>query len=445
MLQQGGLASLDELIVAPGSATGHSPRAVIRLAGQGAMGLTLEWFEGTTPPRPGHWESGFLRFPGLAHPIPAMAAVWRAGKSYTGQEMAEWHVPGSPAVVDIALQAACRRGARLAEPGEFTRRAFLSGRIDLPRAEALLGLAEASTPGDLRQALDQHAGGLSEPLARLHEALLNLLADLEAGLDFADEDIEILPTSRLLERLAELLAHATVACRKVESRGDSSRRPRVALVGPPNAGKSRLFNALTGSDALVSPMAGTTRDWLVAPLALGGSVEIDLIDTAGFGPSGDPLAAPVRSVTQALLRQVDLLVVCIPAESQEVAVLEWPPGAPTLEIVTKSDYHPAGKWHAPACSAVTRDGISEVLEAISERVRALASGRGAPHLARSREQLEKLVVQLRAAHATALHEEGPELVALELRRALDALGEIAGTISSDDLLGRVFARFCIGK
>jgi len=445
MLQQGGLASLEELIVAPGSAPGASPRAVVRLSGQGALGLTLEWFEGATPPKPGHWEAGALRLPGLGNPIPVLAAVWHAGKSYTGQEMAEWHLPGSPAVVDIALEAVVQRGGRLAQPGEFTQRAFLSGRIDLPRAEALLGLAGAGTPDDLRQALDQHAGGLSQPLAKLHEALLDLLADLEAGLDFAEEDIEILPTDQLLKRLAELLAHATLACRKLESRGDSSRRPRVALVGLPNAGKSRLFNLLTGSEALVSPKAGTTRDWLAAPLKLGGSVEIDLIDTAGLGFSPDPLADAVRSLTWSLLHQVDLLVLCHSADGIERVSLDSLPDVPVMRIITRSDSAITKQWEDPACSSVTGEGIEEVLAQLADRVVKLANRRGAPHLARSKEQLEKLVGRLRAAHAIALHDDGAELVALELRHALDSLGEIAGTVSSDDLLGRVFSRFCIGK
>lgn len=445
MLQQGGLASLDELIVAPGSAPGASPRAVVRLSGQGSLGLTLEWFEGATPPKPGHWESGAIRFPGLLNAIPVLAAVWQTGKSYTGQEMAEWHLPGSPAVVDIALEAVVRRGGRLAHPGEFTQRAFLSGRIDLPRAEALLGLAGATTSDDLRQALDQHAGGLSEPLAKLHEGLLDLLADLEAGLDFADEDIEILPTDRLLTRLAELLAHATLACRKLESRGDSSRRPRVALVGPPNAGKSRLFNVLTGSNALVSPMAGTTRDWLVAPLKLGGSFEIDLIDTAGLGFSPDPLADAVRSMTFSLLRQVDLLVLCHSADSHERVSLDLLPDVPVVRIITRSDSSTTKEWKEQACSSVTGEGIGEVLALLASSVGELPNRRGAPHLARSKEQLEKLLARLRVAHAIALNDDGAELVALELRHALDALGEIAGTISSDDLLGRIFSRFCIGK
>lgn len=445
MLQQGGLASLEELIVAPGSAPGASPRAVVRLSGQGAVALTLEWFEGAAPPKPGHWESGALRFPGVEQPIPVLAAVWGAGKSYTGQEMAEWHLPGSPALVDIALEAVRLRGARLAEPGEFTRRAFLSSRIDLPRAEALMGLAGASTPDDLRQALDQHAGGLSEPLSKLHEALLDLLADLEAGLDFAEEDIDILPADQLLVRLAGLLAHATLAWRKLETRGDSSRRPRVALVGMPNAGKSRLFNLLTGSEALVSPVAGTTRDWLAAPMKLGGSIEIELIDTAGLGVTADPLAEAVRASTVALLRQVDLLVVCHPADSIERISLDLLPDIPSMEIITRADTSETREWEIPACSSVTGEGLGRLVEVMTERIGELANRRGAPHLARSREQLEKLVGRLRAAHAIALDDEGSELVALELRHALDSLGEIAGTITSDDLLGRVFSRFCIGK
>lgn len=446
MLQQGGAPSLEDLIVAPGSAPGAAARAVVRLAGPGSVVLTLQLFRGAEQPQPGHWAEGVLVLPGFEATIPALAAVWHAGRSYTGQEMAEWHIPGSPALMDVAIDAVVSHGGRLAEPGEFTRRAFLSGRMDLPRAEALLGLTGAATREDLVQALDQHAGGLAAPLARLHEGLMDLLADLEAGLDFGDEDIEILPTEQLLVRLGSLLAHAVLAARKLESRSEATRKPRIALVGPPNAGKSSLFNRLTESSALVSPVPGTTRDWLVAPLALPGGVEVDLIDTAGLGTTEDPLADAVRDINHTLMSQVDLLVLCQPADAPAALPSgALPVAAPTLSIVTRSDIVSVVEGDVLACSSVTGAGIVELVEALRDYVAAATARRGAPHLARARAQLESLVARLRVAHAVALDEEGPELVALELRHALDALGEIMGSVTSDDVLGRVFARFCIGK
>ena len=446
MLQQSGAPSLEDLIVAPGSAPGAAARAVVRLAGPIAMALTLRLFSGAEQPRPGHWAEGVLNLPGFDSPIPALAAVWATGKSYTGQEMAEWHIPGSPALVDVAIDAVVAYGGRLAEPGEFTRRAFLSGRLDLPRAEALLGLAGATTREDLVQALDQHAGGLAAPLARLHEGLMDLLADLEAGLDFGDEDIEILPTDQLLVRLGSLLAHAVLAARKLESRSDANRKPRIALVGPPNAGKSSLFNRLTESGALVSPIPGTTRDWLVASLALPGGVEIDLIDTAGLGTTEDPLAEAVRDINVSLMSHVDLLVVCQPADAPASLPSDaLPVGAPTVLVITRSDTVSIVRDDILSCSSVTGAGLVEFLEVLSERVSSISARRGAPHLVRGRAQLEALVSRLRVAHSVALEEEGAELVALELRHALDALGEIVGSVTSDDVLGRVFSRFCIGK
>lgn len=445
MLQRSGLALIDDLIVAAGSASGTSPRAVIRLSGPRAASITTSWFSGTSPPRPGHWAVGFLHFPSFSEPIPALTAVWDSGKSYTGQEMAEWHLTGSPAIVDLAIDAVRSQGGRLAEPGEFTRRAFLSGRIDLPRAEALIGLADATSPADLRQALDQHAGGLSVPLERLRDGLVDLLADLEAGLDFADEDIEILPLDQLLRRLAELLAHGSLAGRKLESRSDSSRRMRVALVGRPNAGKTSLFNALTSSEGLVSDFPGTTRDWLVAPLPLPGGVVIDLVDTAGLGQTSDLLADDVRRQTLSLLSQVDLLVICQQAGQPRFSLEKGLEGLPRLEVITKADLATSSMEDLPACSVRSGEGMEKLPVLMASKVSEVSGRRGSLHMVRSKALLETVVSRLRAAHSAALNEDGQEIVALELRHALDAMGEIAGTLTSDDLLGKIFSRFCIGK
>jgi tRNA modification GTPase len=193
-------------------------------------------------------------------------------------------------------------------------------------------------------------------------------------------------------------------------------------------------------------MPGTTRDWLVAPLSLPGGVEVDLIDTAGMGTTEDPLAEAVRDINRALMSHVDLLVVCQPADALVCFPFDaLPVAAPTISIVTRSDTVSVVGEDVLACSSVTGAGLVDLVEALSEHVASISARRGAPHLVRGRAQLEALVARLRVAHAVALEEEGAELVALELRHALDALGEIVGSVTSDDLLGRVFSRFCIGK
>ncbi len=219
-------------------------------------------------------------------PCPALF-VWPTTRSYTRQPSVEIHTVGSQPILQAMLKTLCRLGARLAAPGEFTLRAFLTGRIDLTQAEGVLGLIESRDRHELDVAVAQLAGGLGAPLVRLRDEMLELLAHLEAGLDFVEEDIEFIARDELREKIAAAAAQVQALAQRMAARGVIRDKVRVVLVGAPNVGKSSLFNALLKrSAALVSPLAGTTRDYLVGELVLDGAT-IELVDTAGLNePSG---------------------------------------------------------------------------------------------------------------------------------------------------------------
>ena len=435
----------DDTIVALSSAPGPGARAIVRLSGPAAEAVVASVF---TPadPSPGsrkRLQPGGLRLPGVAARLPADLYFWPAPRTYTGQDLAELHTISSPPLVDALIAALMNAGARAARPGEFTLRAFLAGKRDLTRAEAVLAVIEAGSPDELRQALAQLAGGVTRPLEGLRDDLLNLLADVEAGLDFVDEDIQFVDQREVLLRLGKGLAQLTNLRKQLDERAVSGRAFRAALVGAPNAGKSSLFNALSGgAAAIVSPQAGTTRDYLVAALSLGG-VAVELIDTAGWQEAGDTVEAQAQALSREQAGRADLLVWCTeagtPAERREELN-----AVPVVPVATKCDLAaaPAGVL---ATSAVSGAGLAELRELLEERAKAFARPALAPSLSRCRHHVEACLERLRSAHSTVLFEDPPEILAADLRAALEHLGEMVGAVYTDDLLDRIFSRFCIGK
>ncbi len=436
-----------DVIVALSTVAGPGGRAVVRLSGPGAAKVVAPLFRPDIPAVSGRrLLEGALHLPGVASPLPADLYLLSAPNTYTGEDVVEIHALSCPPLLDLLTAHLLQSGARAARPGEFTLRAFLAGKLDLTRAEAVQAVVEAGDEGELKRALIQLAGGLARPLEGLREDLLNLLADVEAALDFADEDIQFVARDDLLLRLTHGMAQLTAAARQLDVRAVTDRPFRVVLAGRPNAGKSSLFNVLGGASALVSAEPGTTRDYLVQRLELGGA-SIELVDTPGWADGADGIEEQAQALGREQRGQADLLLLCLPAdepprpEDEERLRQERPP---VLGIVTKGDLaspHPG----LPTVSIVTGEGLDSLREALAERVRSRRQPALASSLGRCRGHIESSLACLRRAHAVVLFEEPAELLALELRRALEQLGEMVGAVYMDDLLDRIFSRFCVGK
>jgi tRNA modification GTPase len=451
--------NFDDTIAALASAAGHGARGIIRVSGVRTRAVLETLFSpretgAAALARTIAWRyPGELRISGLRLALAADVYFWPNRRSYTGQPLAELHVISSPPILEAVLSDLFAEGVRPAEPGEFTLRAFLAGRIDLTQAEAVLGVIDAQTDLELQSALEQLAGGLSSSIVRLRGELLDLLADLEAGLDFADEAIEFVSHGALVGRLGLAREGIGSLLEQAAARMRESPKSRVVLAGPPNAGKSTLFNRLVGANAaLVSDVAGTTRDYLAADVAFDG-LAVTLIDTAGHEENSDGIGHEAQEHRRRQTSQADLVIWCRaadqPAEEPRDACL---PAARerVLAVTTKCDLvrAPAGSDRGQPVSAHSGEGLRELALAIASRLSRPAAGARqlvGTTAARSRDCLVEAHSALERALAIARHEKDQELLAIEVRNALDELGKIAGSVYTDDILDRIFSRFCIGK
>ncbi len=452
---------LEDTIVAVSSAAGAAPRAIVRIGGPNAKEIVAAVFEGEGETEPRRLIRGLLRLTDVHSPLPATLYFFAGPRSYTGQDIAEIHTVGSPPLVERLVADLLAAGARPARPGEFTMRAFLAGKKDLPQAEAVQAVIEADTDADLSAALTQLAGGVSRPLETLRDDLLNLLADVEASLDFADEDIEFVGQVETLRRVESAIEQLDAVRQQLDARTVSGRLVRIALAGPPNAGKSSLFNALAGGVALVSPLPGTTRDYLSKPLALAG-VPVELIDTAGWQDASDTIEKQAQRLGREQAARADVLVWCDDrgAFGEADAARLNATGAVVLKVWTKSDAR--SESHPPAvperaqgaespraemlgCSVVSPHGLDRLRAALSDTVASLTRPALAPSQSRCRHHVLACLERVREAHTLTANHEPPELLALALRAAVDSVGEMTGAVYTNDLLDRVFSRFCIGK
>ncbi|MFM7150130.1 MAG: GTPase, partial [Gemmataceae bacterium] len=284
------------------------------------------------------------------------------------------------------------------------------------------------------------------PLTALREDLLNLLADVEAGLDFADEDLHFVEQKDMLLRLGNAMAHITLVGKQIDSRAIAGQTFRVVLTGRPNAGKSSLFNALAGARALVSEIPGTTRDYLVARFTRDG-IPLELVDTPGWQAPQGEIESQAQALAQAQLQGAALILLCVEAGhelSSEETVLAQQQHPPVERIATKCDRNQPIQGWLPT-SAVAPGGQEILLQRLSERIRNRPQVSLAPSLSRCKAHVAVCLDHLRRAHAVVLEEDPPEILALELREALAQLGEMVGAVYTDDLLDRIFSRFCIGK
>lgn len=366
--------------------------------------------------------------------------VWMpAPRSYTGEDTAELSLHGGRAVTEDVAARLASLGARPAEPGEFTRRAFLAGRMDLTEAEAVADLVAAETSAQRRQALRQLEGGLRALYDGWAARLRLMLAQAEALIEFPDEDLPPDEEAGLAVAIAAL--RTEVAAHLADGRrGERLREGLVfAVTGPPNVGKSSLINLLAGREvAIVAPLPGTTRDVIEARIVLGG-VPVTLLDTAGLRETRDPIEAEGVRRARARAAEADLVIA--------VAEAGGPPPDPSagLRVVNKTDLAPAAGTAEDvlAVSARTGAGIDALVAALSARAAALTAGAGPPMLTRARHRaaLDRLLDCLGRATGAGL----AELRAEDLRLGLRAIGTITGAVDVEAVLDVVFSRFCIGK
>jgi tRNA modification GTPase len=453
---------LDDTIAAIASPPGAAPRGIVRVSGPRALACLARIVQ---IPGGGSLDAikAAARLPATISlsealgDVPLILYVWPTSRSYTRQPSAELHLPGSPPLLEAALEAICKVGARLARAGEFTLRALLAGRLDLTQAEAVLGVIDAQSQTELDRALAQLAGGLARPLRDLREQLLELLAHLEAGLDFVDQDIHFIKPQDLDRQLAAAAEQVAGLLAQMQARGEAGRLPRVALIGLPNTGKSSLLNALVKDDAaLVSDAPGTTRDFISRRWSCG-SRQCLLIDTAGLQEeqSGPALEAAAQQVAQQQALQADLTLLCLdasrPLKEWEREQLIPPRQVPRLVIWTKCDLpliaDLAAAPGAVKTSSRMNRGLDELRSAVGHQFDAEAGEAGAVASTsdRCRESLRLAGEALQRGRAALSAAAGDELIAGEVRIALDELGRVVGAVFTDDVLDRVFSRFCIGK
>jgi tRNA modification GTPase len=428
--------------------------AVATPAGRGGIGIVR--VSGPAVPRIAELVLGQLPKPRRATFAPfrdasgaavdeGIALYFPAPHSYTGEPMLELHGHGGPVVMHALLGACLDAGARVAEPGEFTRRAFLEGKLDLAQAEAVADLIDAASREAARSALRSLSGEFSAAISALQSQLVALRALTEAMLDFPEEEVDTLHRDDAATRLGEVRGALEEVLAK--SRQGSLLRSgvHVVLAGRPNVGKSSLLNRLAGEErAIVTPIPGTTRDALREPIQIEG-VPLILVDTAGLRTSADVVERLGIDRTQRELARADVVLAVFEATRGNDALEDLPAGAGRIEIYNKVDLvpgfvPPAG---ALAVSAKTGEGVERLRKAILEAA-GWSSGGEPVFLARER-HLRALELARGHLEAAARETRRWEFFAEELRLAHAALGAITGEFTADDLLGEIFARFCIGK
>jgi tRNA modification GTPase len=442
-----------DTIFAPATAPGRAAVGVVRLSGPGTK-AAVRALAGRVPTVR---KASLRRLTGADGAVLDEALVlWFQGPaSYTGEDAAEFHVHGGPAVMTALLGALQALGLRLAEPGEFTRRAFENGKLDLAQAEGVADLIEAETQAQRRQALDQLAGALGQAQQRWRAELIEALMVFEAAVDFPDEEVPADVLARAQPILAKLIGELELALADAR-RGERVREGfRIALVGPPNAGKSTLLNALAGREAaIVTATPGTTRDVIEVHLRLGG-YKVLLADTAGLRDTADEIEAEGVRRAKAWAGEADLRAWVVDGSAAGSGLAPAELEAGDLCIINKADLPPGGETsrallearaaelEVHRLSAQRESDISALEDILTQHVVSALAGAEPPAATRLRHR-ELLGEAVERLHRAA-EQDAPELAAEDVRLAARALDRITGRIDPEDVLDRVFASFCIGK
>jgi len=445
---------MSDTIYAPATAAGRAAVAVVRLSGPGTREALAALAGGVPLPRRATLRP--LQDADGEAIDQALVLFFEGPESYTGEDVAELQVHGGPAVVGALVAALHALGLRLAEPGEFTRRAFENGKLDLAQAEGVADLIDAETEAQRRQALDQLGGRLSEVQAAWTDALTEALAMLEAAVDFPDEEVPQDVATRARPALERLVAELEAAAADAE-RGERVREGyRIALIGAPNAGKSTLLNALAGRDAaIVTATPGTTRDIIEVPMVLAGYKAL-LADTAGLRETGNEIEAEGVRRARAWAASADLRLWLVDGAGPALTSVPMELRPEDLCLITKRDLPngAGGAWaamqarrHGLGTAEVSARGPSDIAwlrSTLEERIVDALAGAEPPAATRLRHQELLSEAADRLRHALS-HDERLELAAEDVRLAARALDRITGRIDPEHVLGRIFSTFCIGK
>jgi len=458
----------EDTIAAIATPPGRGAIGVIKISGEEARSILQAIFKPAKPHpdfEPRRLYYGFIVDPETEERLDeVLVAYMKAPYSYTREDVVEIYAHSGYINLKKILELVLRMGARLAEPGEFTLRAFLNGRIDLAQAEAIEEIISAKSEVSLKLALKALEGRLSQRINRLKETILEILAHVESAIDFPEEDIEILAPHELKKRIKEEVMAEIERLISAQEEGKIYREGlTLVIAGKPNVGKSSLLNALLKEDrAIVSSIPGTTRDFLEELATIGG-LPVKLVDTAGLRETDDPIEKVGVERAWGKVKSADLVVFLVSAETppdeetekiyQEIASL------PHLFVINKIDLTPnyASEWEDFAkskgifplkISAEKEIGLEELSRSIAEKALSTSFGEVpdvAPNL-RQKMALVKAKEGLELALSELEKKEPlPELIAIGLRSALSALSEITGEVTTEDLLNTIFSRFCIGK
>jgi tRNA modification GTPase len=441
---------LGDTIVAIATPAGRSALGIVRLSGSGARQTAATFLS------PIGWNPGTARLAELRDAEgrvvdQVMVTFFARPRSFTAEDVVEISCHGSPVLLRHTVERAVAAGARLAEPGEFTMRAFLNGRLDLPQAEAIRDLIEATTTYQARVAAQQTSGSVSRRIAPLKEQLLELILLLEAGIDFAEDDVQVAASDEIQRRLAPVEAAVDQLVASFTYGGLVHRGITLAIVGRPNVGKSSLFNRLLEQDrAIVTPQPGTTRDVVSETAAIGG-IPVKLYDTAGIRDTDQTVEALGIERSYQAMADADVTLIVTDLSLEDSAADDLAPraGGRTLRVGNKCDLpHKAPGRDVMQVSALTGEGIGRLRAAILEAVApagAFEQETGFITSVRHEQLLResaRFLAKAREAVASAIPH---EMVLLDLYAALKPIDAITGATTADDILNRIFSTFCIGK
>ena len=450
-------------IVAPATPPGAGAVSILRLSGPQAFSIAdrLTGIDPSAHP-PRTLSRCTIRDAAGSEVDSGLVVCFPSPHSFTGEDVVEIHLHGNPILVEEAAAAACALGAVPAAPGEFSRRAFLNGKMDLTQAEGLCDLVAARTEASARAALRQMKGGIRDAIAPLRERLLSLLVLLEASIDFSDDEgIDPLSGTQVIERVSETKDYLSRYLRSYDLGHRLREGATVAITGVANVGKSKLLNRLLGEErAIVTEIPGTTRDYLSGELILSG-IPVRLVDTAGLRETEDPVEREGVRRSRQILAEADLALFLIDAGREaydgDRKAYEEVAGRPHLLLLNKSDlpavetggdFRGEGRRGALPVSAKTGEGMEELLRAMA---RELVPEGGAimaeAPMTRLRHvfAVKKAVAALERAEVAAAKGMSPEFPAADVREAARALSELTGEIAPEDVLNAIFSSFCIGK